>query len=154
MYRKILVPLDGSGHAEAILRQVEEMARRDGAQLVLLRVVESQGALIDPNENTLKLMLDDSDRRQIEASHYLHARAGELRSLGLNVVTRLARGPVVRSILDTAEAENVDLIAMSTRGRTGLGQMLYGSVAMGVLHGAQRPLLLIRAADIRASLAV
>jgi nucleotide-binding universal stress UspA family protein len=154
VYRKILVPLDGSGHAEAILRQVEETARRDGAQVILLRVIEPHGALIDPHESSLALMLNDADRQQIEASQYLHARAGELRAMGINVATRLARGSVVRSILDTADAEAVDLIAMSSRGRSGLGQMLYGSVAMGVLHGAHRPLLLIRAADVRANLTV
>ena len=146
MYRKVLVPLDGSGSAEAILRHVEEMALRDGTHVILLRVIEPSGALIDPHETSVSVMMNDADRQQIEAAQYLHARAGELRALGIKVSERLARGPVVKRILDTAEADDVDLIAMSSHGRSGLGHVLYGSTAMGVLHRAQRPLLLIRAA--------
>ncbi|MCB0137738.1 MAG: universal stress protein, partial [Caldilineaceae bacterium] len=56
-------------------------------------------------------------------------------------------GPVVTAILDVAEREKADLIAMASHGRTGLSRVFYGSVAAGILHKADRPLLLIRASD-------
>ena len=56
-------------------------------------------------------------------------------------------GPVVKEILDFAEEEKVDLIALSSHGRTGLSRLFYGSVAAGILHQVDRPLLVIRAQD-------
>jgi nucleotide-binding universal stress UspA family protein len=65
----------------------------------------------------------------------------------LHVEVFAEEGPVVRTILDVAQRENVDLIAMASHGRTGLARVYYGSVAAGVLHQVDRPLLLIRAED-------
>jgi nucleotide-binding universal stress UspA family protein len=53
----------------------------------------------------------------------------------------------VEAITKTAELEGADLIAMASHGRTGLSQVFYGSVAAGVLHRANRPLLLVRSRD-------
>jgi nucleotide-binding universal stress UspA family protein len=55
-------------------------------------------------------------------------------------------GPVVGTILDVAKREGVDLIAIASHGRSGLPRVFYGSVAAGVLHGVNRPLLVIRSA--------
>ena len=60
----------------------------------------------------------------------------------------LEQGPIVRTILDVAERENVKMIAMASHGRTGLARVFYGSVAAGVLHQADRPLLIVRADDV------
>ncbi|MCB0075487.1 MAG: universal stress protein, partial [Caldilineaceae bacterium] len=57
------------------------------------------------------------------------------------------QGPIVRTILDVAERENADLIAMASHGRSGLARVFYGSVAAGVLQSADRPLLIVRAQD-------
>ena len=76
------------------------------------------------------------------------ARKGEeLGSLGIDVKSATESGPVVSVSLDVAEREGADLIAMASHGRTGLGRVFYGSVAEGILHKADRPLLLIRATD-------
>jgi nucleotide-binding universal stress UspA family protein len=53
----------------------------------------------------------------------------------------------VASILAVADRENVDLVAMASHGRSGLGRVFYGSVAAGVLHATNRPLLLVRAME-------
>ena len=78
---------------------------------------------------------------------YLATTQGEFREKGITARTRIAQGPVVEAIIDAAEREGADLIAMASHGRTGLPQVFYGSVAAGVLHCVDRPLLLIRSVD-------
>jgi nucleotide-binding universal stress UspA family protein len=56
----------------------------------------------------------------------------------------VVRGPVVETIINVAEREGADLTAMASHGRTGLERVFYGSVAVGVLHHVDRPLLLVR----------
>jgi nucleotide-binding universal stress UspA family protein len=75
----------------------------------------------------------------------LTALKGEFREKGISVKTIVLRGTVVNNIISVSESEDVDLIAMASHGRTGLGRVFYGSVAAGVLHQVDRPLLLIRA---------
>lgn len=145
MYGKILVPLDGSGRAEAILGHVEALARANGSQLILLRVIEPLAPLIDPGEAPVMLDVDEMRREAEDAERYLRARQGEFRQKGFDARVRLVQGPVVKAIIDVAAAERVDLIAMASHGRSGLANLFYGSVALGVLHRADRPLLLVRA---------
>lgn len=144
MYNRILVPLDGSGRAEAILKHVEMFARCLGSQIIFLRVLEPLAPLIDPGEAPMMLNVDEMQREAQEAERYLRARQGEWRSLGLDARIRVAQGPVVKTILDVARAEEVDVIAMASHGRTGLSHLFYGSVALGVLHRTDRPVLLVR----------
>lgn len=56
----------------------------------------------------------------------------------------IAQGPVVETIINVAEKEKADLIAIASHGRTGLSRVFYGSVASGLLHSIDRPLLLVR----------
>jgi nucleotide-binding universal stress UspA family protein len=79
-----------------------------------------------------------------EAETYLAARQGEFREKGIKVRSRVIPGPVVETIINVAEQEGADLIAMASHGRTGLPRVFYGSVAAGVLHRVDRPLLIIR----------
>ena len=71
-------------------------------------------------------------------------RKGEFREKGIEARTRVVYGPVVQAIIDAAEGKDADLIAMASHGRSGLSGVFYGSVAAGVLHRVDRPLLLIR----------
>jgi nucleotide-binding universal stress UspA family protein len=145
MYNTILVPLDGSKRAEAIMPHVENLAVCFGAKIILLQVVESHVVLID-GVNPLPDIQAHSRHTQA-AETYLAGLTGKLNQKGLNVETRIAHGPVVEGIIKTAEHEKADLIAMASHGRTGLAGVFYGSVAAGVLHRVDRPLLLIRAEE-------
>jgi nucleotide-binding universal stress UspA family protein len=82
-----------------------------------------------------------------EAERYLNDQVGKLRRKEFTVRALSRTGPVVKVILDTALKENVDLIAMASHGRSGLGRVFYGSVAAGVVQHIDRPLLLIRSRD-------
>ena len=146
MYNTILVPLDGSKRAEAILCHVRDLARRYEATVVLLQVVEPvplSGGL----EESYTVLPEDFERWTKQAESYLATLQEEFREEGIEARTRVVSGPVVNAIIRAAEREGVDLIAMASHGRTGLSQVFYGSVAAGVLHRVDRPLLLIRSRD-------
>ncbi len=147
MYKKILVPLDGSRRAEVILRHVEEMAHRYEAEIVLLQIVEPMGVVVEPYGAGYDYQAHVANFQQqlANAEEYLAGWAGELRAKGIAVQHIVENGPIVPRILDVAARTNADVIAMASHGRTGLPRVFYGSVAAGVLHQTDRPLLLIRA---------
>ena len=143
MFTKILVPLHGSERAEAILPYVEYLASRDDkSQVVLLQVIEPTAAILTSrsplvDQETIDRIYDET-RDYLEK---LQARLGEKR---IRTRTHVAFGPIVTTIIDFAGKEKVDLIALASHGRSGVPALFYGSVAAGVLHRADRPLLIIR----------
>jgi nucleotide-binding universal stress UspA family protein len=147
MYTTILVPLDGSKRAEKILPHVEELAQRYDAKVIFLQVIEPLPLIVGPEGTHMTLYQQELDQQQTRAESYLAGIQGEFREKGIQARARIAYSPVVEAILDTAELEGADLIAIASHGRTGLSQVFYGSVAAGVLHRADRPLLLIRSRD-------
>ncbi len=173
MYRKILVPLDGSALAEEALDYVRALVVCADAEVVLLRVTpvptymptrpEAVGATrvarhLDPSARvgTYPTMSGPNDSARVQravetAELYLEAVDAKLKDAGFRtrVVTR--PGPIAEAILDTAHALDVDLIAMSTHGRCGLRRFLLGSVATQVVQHAQVPVLLRRATGLPAT---
>lgn len=143
MYKKILVPLDGSKRAERILPHVERLAMHYQATLIFLQVVEPPPLILGP-EGDMTLHQQDIDRWVKEAEDYLAAAKGKFQEKGIETRTDVAHGPVVEAIINAAEREEADLVAIASHGRSGLSQVFYGSIAAGVLHRIDRPLLLIR----------
>jgi len=146
MYNTILVPLDGSERAEAILPHVEDLAQRYHAAVVFLHV-EAYPTMIGYDSMYPVLDQPAIEHQRKEMESYLATIQGNFRKKEIAARTRMAQGPVVEAIIDVAEREAADLIAMASHGRTGLPQVFYGSVAAGVLHRVDRPLLLIRSLD-------
>lgn len=144
MYKTILVPLDGSKRAERILPYVEELAERCNAEVVLLTVSQPPAFPSRPHGSRMDVYQQEVEQAHNEAEAYLRALEGEFREKGVKARSKVVGGPVVKSILDAAEGAGASLIALASHGRTGLSQVFYGSVAAGVLHRADRPLLLIR----------
>jgi nucleotide-binding universal stress UspA family protein len=147
MYKTILVPLDGSKRAEKILPHVEALARRFAAHVLLLQVVEAHPIDLFAEAADSIAVLGQIEKRTHEAQRYLAGIQADLLAKTLRVTTRVEYGPVVAIILDVAEREGVDLIALASHGRTGLARVFYGSVAAGLLHRVDHPLLIIRAQD-------
>lgn len=147
MYETILVPLDGSKRAEAILPHVERLTRLCGAQVILLQVVDPPPRIEVPEEFNAALHQQQLERLAQWAQDYLSGLEDEFREKGIRTRKRVVYGPVVEAILTTADREKADLIAIASHGRTGLAQVFYGSVAAGVLHRIDRPLLLIRSQE-------
>ncbi len=147
MYDTILVPLDGSRRAEAILSHVEELARRYQARVIFMQVVEPAPVVVGPEGAHMTLYRQDLGEHEERAKSYLTALTGEFREKGIEAQIRVVYGPVVEAIIEVAQREDVQLIAIASHGRTGLSQVFYGSVAAGVLHRAERPLLVVRSRD-------
>jgi nucleotide-binding universal stress UspA family protein len=146
MYNTILVPVDGSKRAEKILAHVEDLAKRYGATTVFLQVI-GPAPLTMGLETSFVILQEEFDRQVKRAKAYLAGLKRAFREKGIEARTCIDQGPVVNAILDAAEREGADLIALASHGRSGLSQVFYGSVAAGVLHRADRPLLLIRSRD-------
>jgi nucleotide-binding universal stress UspA family protein len=87
------------------------------------------------------------ESQQIDAVEYLAALALELRNRGIRVETRVRRGNPCDEILACARETAADLIAMTTHGRSGLGRLLFGSVAEEVLRHSDIPVFLMRCTE-------
>ena len=144
MYKTILVPLDGSRRAEAILPHVTSLAERYGSKVIFLRVEEPEILLGRDEVVDFGLVQESFDNRRREAEEYLESKKKDYMKMGFETEVRLLFGPVVKNIIDMAREREVDLIAMSSHGLGGIARMFYGSVAAGVLQRIDRPLLIIR----------
>ncbi len=147
MYKVILVPLDGSERAEAILPHADDLARCYQAKVVFLQVVEPEPLIIGPDVVYPMINQDMMEERTKTAETYLATKQAEFRARGIEVETYVVHGPVVEEIITYADRTKADLIAMASHGRTGLSRVFYGSVAAGVLNKVDRPLFLIRSSD-------
>lgn len=147
MFRTILVPLDGSPRAEAIFPYVEQLATSFDAEIVFLRVFEPDFSLVDSYGHPPEFYTTLSEHWQGEVKSYLEGVGKIFSQKGLRARWLVEGGPVVGTIIKVAERVGADLIAMSSHGRTGFARVFYGSVAAGVLHQVDRPLLLIRAEE-------
>jgi nucleotide-binding universal stress UspA family protein len=137
MLKRILVPLDGSPLAEAVLPHATELAAFHKAEVVLLRVALAHTL---PGVNAV----DAQVRAVDEAQTYLVKIETDLVARGLAVKSVVRYGHAADEILDHARTGEVGLIAMSTHGRSGFRRWIVGSVAESVLRHAPVPVLLVR----------
>ncbi len=148
MVKRILVPLDGSSLAERALSFAEDEAKAHGASLLLLRVVNPN--FFEEPFSEVELELIEKYREQ--AGKYLAQVAETVWNESLlEAKTIIGEGDPARSILDAAEAEQVDLIAMTTHGFSSMGHIVWGSVAGKVAKECTVPLLLIRTVPVAES---
>ncbi len=143
MYNTILVPLDGSKRAEAIIPHVENLARHDQAKVIFAHVVEPVSRVYTlPYKN--KPIFEFAPKEAKKSKSYLTRWQKKFEHQGCEADVILLRGLAVEGILLAANETRADLIAMTGKGSTGLSQVFYGSVTAGVLHRVRRPLLLVR----------
>jgi nucleotide-binding universal stress UspA family protein len=136
--KKILVPLDGSELSARALPYATELAHRAGATLVLVRAAMVQPFFKEDQLAAEAFAVGVAERE-------LEDIARRLREQGLSVETHVPYGTAAESILRVAVDTGVDAIVMCTHGRTGLGRVIYGSVADAVLRRSPVPVLLVRA---------
>jgi nucleotide-binding universal stress UspA family protein len=134
MLERILIPLDGSETAEAILPHVRRVLRRHDAETILLHAVPP----FPPDFHLAVPRIDEDAHRYIRRMNFLLVNDG-VRSRGL-----VRHGAPAETILSVSEEEGVSLIAMSTHGRTGLERLVFGSAAEQVLRESRWPVLIVR----------
>lgn len=145
MYRKVLVPLDGSQLAECALDEVKKMVKDGFAEeVILLRVVtidapyaELYGAHF--NINVMIAAFTDSARE------YLANVEARLGAEGVRVKTEVVEeNRPAPAITDYAREHGIEMIVIATHGYTGMKKLMLGSVALSILHDSHIPVLLIR----------
>jgi nucleotide-binding universal stress UspA family protein len=164
MYKKILVPLDGSKLAECALPHAEHMAKGcDTAEIILVsatervqgyKAVENStepfvlsgggfGSAIQPPSQ--QLVPEAFGKKEEEAERYLDRMAEKLESKGFKVHTDVLLWPPAEAIASYAEQNGADVIVMSSHGRSGPSRWAHGSVADKVLRASCVPVLMVRA---------
>ena len=147
MYKHILVPLDGSPLAESALPYALELAQKFKSKITLIRILlpASQRFTELGSSQDVQVMLELHKKEQEASRRYLHEKSSSLEKEGYQVEARLVEGiPIADHLIDEANSLGVDTIVMSTHGRTGVGRLLFGSVAENVLRQAEMPVLLVR----------
>lgn len=147
--RTVMVSLDGSVHSEAALPYGKEIARAFDAELVLVRVAETTqlyGMLgSEPMAPASADTFNEIGQRLVqEAQDYLAAVAEPLRKEGVNVRTETLEGFAADQLLALEREMPIDLIVMATHGRSGLGRLVFGSVAERILKVGTTPVMMIK----------
>jgi nucleotide-binding universal stress UspA family protein len=149
MFRKILVPLDGSKTAESALPYARALAERLNAAVELL-------AVIDAAEMTTNVLADQTELANSVRDHASRMLDQYLRQIAksfprVHASCRVEEGMPAEVIIGAANADKETLIVMASHGHSGIHRWLIGSVAEKVLRGARNPLLVIRASESAAS---
>jgi nucleotide-binding universal stress UspA family protein len=164
--RTVLIPLDGSRSSRQIVRVVRTFINPEGVKLILFRAANPPAAPLEVNPNdrissampvagsyesysravdvefTAAAAQREEYRRRIDEE--LREEVEHLRSVGYSVSAEVQFGEAGQRIIDYVNEKNVDLVAMTTHGRTGFGKLVLGSVAERVVRGVFVPVLLMR----------
>jgi len=148
MYRKVLVPLDGSELSECSLRHAKAIATGcHVADVVLLRVVED--AMPNNPEIPEDLRARIAREAEPQARSYLAKMADGLKKEGVAVETAVEKGRAADVILNYARKNNVDLIIMSTHGYSGISRWAFGGVTDRIVRHSPIPVLTVAPAGCR-----
>jgi nucleotide-binding universal stress UspA family protein len=134
MYKKILVPLDGSNAAEIVIPYVEELAAKLGAEIIAVSVYESSDDKSHLHRYYLERIVDQM-RHRINESYP---------GMEIRIHSEVLQGKPAQQLLQYTDKANVSLIAMSSYGSSGRETKLIGNIATKVLWSTKRPVLLIR----------
>ena len=156
MFKRLLVPLDGSRFSSRVLRYAIEIARRFGAEIILLQVIQparpfvpTAGIVPDMvSPTTIRItaqaafMEDKSNATR--ARRYLSSKVRGIQSQDIKASYQVVVGEPAQSILELSKKERVDMVIMTTHGRTGLKRAVMGSISDIVIRGSGKPVLVIR----------
>jgi len=149
MFKKILVPLDGSALAERAIEQVEKMAKGSVAEILLLKVVPAPlGKAPEAGQIEESKAFAESVNR---STAYLEKIATRLEAMDVKSRILVPCGEPYAEILAAAHKEDVDCIVMSTHGGTALARTLLGSTAEKVVYTTKRPVFLVKPEKIHAA---
>ncbi len=142
MYRKVMVPLDGSELSETALEHLRNIVSACGvSDVVLLFVVETSSWVATGDFYPENVSVEIDEKYTAWARDYVANKADSLRQEGISATAVLLEGNAAEKILEYAEENDVDLIIMSTHGRSGPARWLFGSVADRVVRHSRVPVL-------------
>ncbi|MBI4284483.1 MAG: universal stress protein [Chloroflexi bacterium] len=151
MYNKILAPLDGSELSECSLKHVKAIASGCHVpEVVVIRVIEPVRTELY-GEGSLELLRKAEKDAQAEVAGYLNGVADTLKKEGVAAKGVSVQGRPSEEILDYARKNHVDLIVMSTHGRSGVSRWVMGSVADRVVRHSVAPVMIVSPPGCRSS---
>lgn len=151
MFKKILVPLDGSRFGIKALPYAIEIAKRFDSELVLMQVVfptipgHVMSLNVEATEIAKKAAQKQDTRYINNAKRYLGGKIRNIKSHGIKSSYNVIMGDPTRSIISFIKKEHIDLVVMTTHGKSGFKRAVMGSVADAVIRESQKPVLVIRA---------
>jgi nucleotide-binding universal stress UspA family protein len=147
MFKKILIPLDGSEIAERALMVAKTLVQDVDSELLLLSVTIPHQIVAEQSGVSVLYLEQAMDKSRQELSEYLQTVQRTVADLHCTVHVVVKEGDPASAIVDTAAEEGMDLIVMSTHGRSGFTRWMMGSVTTKVLHEAACPVLSVRSAE-------
>ena len=154
MFKRLLVPLDGSRFGSRALRYATAVAQHFDAEIILIRVIRPTTPVIaaeahgiaSPAESEIAVQaaLEADKRKTARAKRYLSEKVRIIKSRHTKASYRMAIGDPAQSIMQFSKNENVDLIVMTTHGKSGLRRAVMGSIADVVIRESGKPVLVIR----------
>ena len=147
MYKRILVPLDGSPVAECVIPHVKAIAKTKDTEVELIGVTEP----VDLPARWEYHALSEDDIKQIDSDtrkdlhNYLDTIRKQLVTSRIKARSTVLSGKAADSLISYAENNDIDLIIMATHGRSGINRWFWGSVAEKVLRAVKIPVLLVKA---------
>lgn len=148
MYKRVVVPLDGSALAEEALTQAKGLAETMHIPLHIIRVVDTYRTHAVPATGMAldySMLAELAEEESEDAQAYISDEISKLSEEGLSVTGEVVHGPIAQQIVQAAG--NEDIIVMSTHGRTGIKRWFLGSVAEEVMRRARCPVLLHRSSN-------
>lgn len=139
LFKKILIPTDGSENTKEAIAKGLEMAKMMDAEVTALYVVDQTSFINFPMDSTIVSVYSLLEKEGKEAVEYVRAEGGKM---GVKVTPKVDEGSPARKIVDMSKFH--DLIVMGTLGRTGISKILLGSVAERVVRFAECPVLVVR----------
>ena len=143
---RVIVPLDGSAFAEAVLPYATTLARRLGLKMTLLRVSPDDAPIFSDSVSLVDMLTAVEEKAKRDASSYLARVARRVRESGLTVDEVLLRGKASSGITEYAKGTENGMMALTTHGRSGVSRLLLGSVAEAVVRESGCPVLVVRPA--------
>lgn len=143
MYAQILLPTDGSEPADLAVKQAIDVTKKYGATLHVLYVVDQTSPVLNVRGSDESL-----DRLEEEGEEVVDEAMNQAEQASVDSITgSVRRGEPAESILDYVESNDVDLVVMGTRGRSGLDRHLLGSVAEKVVRHAEASVLTVKTTE-------
>lgn len=140
--KKLLVPVDGSGAALRALKQAVALARATGGSIQIVHAHDEPDLY-----GRIAAIVPRAKMEELQRGHsegILEPAEAELKSSGVPYSKQILVGPVGETIARHAESAGCDAIVMGRHGKTSLGDIVMGSVAMKVVHATRLPVLLVR----------
>jgi nucleotide-binding universal stress UspA family protein len=156
MFKKILVPLDGSRFGSGALKYAGEMAKLCGAEVLLLQAVIPAAPIPSPSsmlpgvigpETTglsVEIAQSEDKRNMAKAKRYLAGKARNLKARGIPTSYKAVLGDPADVILKQARGKKTDVVIMTSHGKSGLKRALLGSVTDEVVRKSRKPVMVIR----------